>query len=100
MLSFLKESYIYIILRHFSIENSKKSFYFSGWNYLVSSQVILTLNEIKKNETSSVIGSLMYAMMWIKLDISFVIGIEAWYHINHGQGHWIGKEYTIVLEED
>lgn len=77
MLCFLKESYIYTILRHFSIENSKRKFTSLDGIILSLVKCFSTLNEIKRNETSSVIGSLVYAMMCIKLDISFAVGIVA-----------------------
>ena len=37
---------------------------------------------------SNVVGSLMYAMMCIRPDISHAVGIVSMYMHNPGKGHW------------
>lgn len=44
---------------------------------------------------ASVIGSLMYAMMYIRLDICYVIGLISKFQSNLGLVHW--KEVKSIL---
>ena len=47
--------------------------------------------KISKVPYASVVGSLIYAMMCIRLDICYVVGLVSRYQSNHGQKHcWIG----------
>jgi hypothetical protein len=44
--------------------------------------------QMEKVSYSSVVGSLMYAMMCTIPDISFVVGMVSRYQANPGQSHW------------
>ena len=37
---------------------------------------------------ASTIGSLMYAMVWTRLDIAHVVGVVSTYMDNPGKEHW------------
>jgi hypothetical protein len=44
--------------------------------------------QIKNVSYSSVIGSLIYAMICTRPDISFIVGMISRYQANPGQSHW------------
>jgi hypothetical protein len=48
--------------------------------------------QMEKVSYSSVVGSLMYAMMCTRPDISFVVGMMSRYQANPGQSHWYLKD--------
>jgi hypothetical protein len=51
--------------------------------------------QMEKVPYSSAVGSLMYAMMCTRSDISFVVGMVSRYQANPGQFHW--KAVKIIL---
>ena len=44
---------------------------------------------------STVVRSLMYAMMCTRLDIYYAIGLISWYQSNPGNGHWKAVERVL-----
>jgi hypothetical protein len=51
--------------------------------------------QMEKVPYSSVVGSLMYAMMCTRPDISFAVRIVSRYQANPGQSHWIAVKRIL-----
>ena len=93
MLGLSQASYIDQILAWFSMQDSKKGFVpFRVGSSLSANQRPKTPTEIERMRGisyASVVGSLMYAMLWTRLDIYFVVGMVSRYQLDPDEEHWI-----------
>ena len=51
---------------------------------------------MRKVPYASVVGSLMYAMLCIRPDICYVMGIVSRFQSNPGLGHWIAVKHILT----
>ena len=79
--------------RKVQYEIFKASFYFTCWTFQIKQEVLSIYREKKKDEMSiilysSAIGSLMYAMVCTRLDISHVVRVMSRFLANPDKTHW------------
>ena len=82
----------YKVLKMFNMDGSKKGFISmsSGAN-LSNTQCLVALDELEsmvKIPYTSVIGSIMYAMLCTCLDVSYTLSVTSRYQANLGLMHW------------
>ena len=92
-------SYIDKILARFSMENSKKgTLPFRHGVYLSKEQSPKTLEQkehMSRIPFASAVGSLMYAMLCTRPDISYAVGIVSRYQSDPGEEHWIEVKHIL-----
>ena len=54
--------------------------------------------EMRKVSYASAIGSLMYAMVWMRLDIAHVVGVVSRFLSNPSKEHWAAVKWSQVSE--
>ncbi|KAD3640064.1 hypothetical protein E3N88_29287 [Mikania micrantha] len=85
-------TYIDKVLKRFSMQDSKReTLPMAHGTILSSSQSPKTNEEKKKMERvpyASAIGSIMYAMLCTRPDVSFALSITSRYQQNPGESHW------------
>jgi hypothetical protein len=86
-------TYIDKILNRFNMQNSKKGFLPMSHDItLRKSQCPMTPDEQKKMSAipyASAIGSIMYAMLCTRPDVSFALSVTSRYQSDFGEDHWI-----------
>ena len=91
--------YIDKILARFSMENSKKgTLPFKHGVYLSKEQSPKTLEQkehMSRIPFASAVGSLMYAMLCTRPDISYAVGIVSRYQSDPGEEHWIEVKHIL-----
>ena len=115
MLSLSQASYIDTVLARFSMQNAKKGFLpFRHGVPLSKDQCPKTdqeKEEMRAVPYASAVGSLMYAMLCTRPDISYAVGMVARYQANPGQAHWTAvkhilkylkrtRDYQLVYQSD
>ena len=99
MLGLSQATYIDHILARFSMQDSKKGFLpFRHRITLSKDRCPKILDEIEKMKAvpyASAVGSLMYAMLCTRSNISFVVGMVSRYQSNLGQEHWTAVKHII-----
>ena len=87
-----QDTYIDKVLKRFNMEQSKKGFLpVSHGTHLSQKQCPATANErerMSKVPYTSAIGSIMYAMISTRLDVSYAISATSRYQADLGEGHW------------
>ncbi|CAA0832955.1 Uncharacterized mitochondrial protein AtMg00810, partial [Striga hermonthica] len=115
MLCLSQSSYIDTVLARFSMQDSKKGTlpFRKGipLSKEMSSKTPQEIEDMKTLPYASAVGSLMYAMLCTRPDISYVVGLVARYQSNPGREHWSAvkhilkylrktKEYMLVYRAD
>ena len=115
MLSLSQASHIDTVLARFSMQNAKKGFLpFRHGVPLSKDQCPKTdqeKEEMRAVPYASAVGSLMYAMLCTRPDISYAVGMVARYQANPGQAHWTAvkhilkylkrtRDYQLVYQSD
>ena len=99
MLGLSQASYIDEILTRYSMQDSKKGFVpLRVGKSLSSNQRPKTNAEIERMRGipyASAVGSLMYAMLCIRPDICFVVGMISKYQSEPGEEHWIAVKHIL-----
>ena len=99
MLSLSQASYIDTVLARFSMQNAKKGFLpFRHGVPLSKDQCPKTdqeKEEMRAVPYASAVGSLMYAMLCTRPDISYAVGMVARYQANPGQAHWTAVKHIL-----
>ena len=87
-----QDTYIDKILNRFNMQDSKKGFLpMSHGITLSKSQCATTPDEQKRMSTipyASAIGSIMYAMLCTRPDVSFALSVTSRYQSDFGEAHW------------
>jgi len=87
-----QDTYIDKILNRFNMQDSKKGFLpMSHGITLSKSQCATTPDEQKRMSTipyASAIGSIMYAMLCTRPDVSFALSVTSRYQSDFGEPHW------------
>ena len=99
VLALSQSLYIDKILARFSMENSKKgTLPFRHGVHLSKEQSPKTLEQKERMNRipfASVVGSLMYAMLYTRPDICYVVGIVSQYQSDPGEEHWIAVKHIL-----
>ena len=94
-----QSTYIDKVLKWFNIHDSKKGFLpMSPGTILSKTQCPSTTDEQKKMSEipyASVIGSIMYAMICTRPDVSFALSVTSIYQSCPGEGHWIAVKNIL-----
>jgi hypothetical protein len=87
-----QDTYIDKVLKHFSMEQSKKGFLpMSHGIHLSKTQCTSTTDELdrmSKVPYASAIGSIMYAMISTRPDVSYALSATSRYLSDLGESHW------------
>ena len=96
-------TYINIVLVKFIIQNFKKKFIpFRLGKPLSGNQCPKTHAEIERMREifyASVVGSLMYAMLYTRPDIYLVVGMVSRYQSNPREEHWMAVRHILKYLE-
>ena len=92
LLGLSQSTYIDKVIRRFSMQDSKRGLLpMAHGTILNSEQCAKTEEEKKKMERvpyASAIGSIMYAMLCTRPDVSYALSITSRYQQNPGESHW------------
>jgi len=87
-----QSTYVDKVLKRFSMENSKRGFLpMSHGVHLSKTQSPSTpgeLEDMRRIPYASAIGSIMYAMICTRPDVSYALSITSRYQANPGMAHW------------
>ena len=99
ILALSQEAYIDKILTRFKMENSKKGFLPMGHGITLSKSQCPTepqdIERMKQIPYASAVGSIMYAMMCTRPDVSFALSMTSRFQSNPGESHWMAVK-TIL----
>ncbi|GER47805.1 gag-pol polyprotein [Striga asiatica] len=99
MLCLSQSSYIDTVLARFSMQDSKKGMLPFRHGIPLSKEMSpKTSKEIEEMKTvpyASAVGSLMYAMLCTRPDISYAVGMVARYQSNPGREHWSAVKHIL-----
>ena len=92
LLGLSQSTYIDKVIRRFSMQDSKRGLlHMAHGTILNNKQCVNTKEEKKKMEKvpyASVIGSIMYAMLCTRPDVSYALSMTSRYQQNPGESHW------------
>ncbi|KAK8506813.1 hypothetical protein V6N12_000384 [Hibiscus sabdariffa] len=93
LLGLSQSTYIEKVLKRFSMEESKRGFLPMRHGISLSKEMCpLTPQERERMSQipyASAIGSIMYAMICTRPDLSYALSMTSRYQANPGEGHWI-----------
>ena len=79
------------ILKRFSMKNFKKGYLSIGQEISLSKENYLTTPQKREHMSrvsyASIVGSIMYAMTCIRLDVAYSLGIVSRYQSDSGENH-------------
>jgi hypothetical protein len=95
----IQDTYIDKVLKHFSMEQSKKGFLpMSHGIHLSKTQCPSTTDELdrmSKVPYASAIGSIMYSMISTRLDVSYALSATSKCQSDPGESHWIAVKNIL-----
>ena len=95
-----QSTYIDKVLKRFNMHDSKKGFLpMSPGTILSKIQCPSTTDEQKRMSEipyASAIGSIMYAMICTRPDVSFALSVTSRYQSSLGEGHWIAVKNILT----
>lgn len=99
ILALSQESYIDKVLERFSMEKSKTGFLPMGHGITLSkTQCPVEPKDVERMKSipyASVVGSIMYAMMYTRPDVSYALSMTSCYQANTGESHWIAVKNVL-----
>ncbi len=99
LIALSQSTYIDKVLKRFRMENAKKGLLpMSHGSVLSKNQCPKTTDEraqMTKIPYASAIGSIMYAMICTRPDVSFALSVSSRYQSDPGMGHWTGVKNTL-----
>jgi hypothetical protein len=99
ILALSQESYIDKVLERFSMENSKRGFLpMSHGITLSKTQSPVEPKDVERMKMipyASAVGSIMYAMMCTRPDVSYALSMTSRYQANPGENHWIAVKNIL-----
>ncbi|WVZ83807.1 LOW QUALITY PROTEIN: hypothetical protein U9M48_030907 [Paspalum notatum var. saurae] len=99
LIGFSQSTYIDKVLKRFNMHDSKKGFLpMSPSTILSKTQCPSTTDEQKRMSEipyASAIGSIMYAMICTRPDVSFALSVTSRYQSCPGEGHWIAVKNIL-----
>ena len=91
MLGLSQKLYIEIVLKRFSIENSKKGYLLIGHGITLFKKNCATTSEEREHMSrisyASTVGSIMYAMTCTRPDVAHSLGVVSRYQSDPGEAH-------------
>ena len=100
MLGLSQSMYIDTVLKRFSMENSKKGYLPIGHGISLSKKDCPTTLEERERMSrvpyASVVGSIMYAMICTRSDVTYSLGVVSRYQSDPRENHW--KVVKIILK--
>ena len=99
LLGLSQSTYIEKMLKRFSMEQSKRGYIpmVSGIT-LLKSMCLKTQEErthMNKIPYASAIGSIMYAMLCSRPDVSYALSVTSRYQLDPGMGHWVAVKNIL-----
>ena len=99
LLGLSQSGYIDKVLKRFSMQDSKRGFLLMSHGIkLCKSQCPTTKDERERMDKipyASAIGSIMYAMLCTRLDISYALSMTSRFQSNLGECHWIAVKNIL-----
>ncbi|KAK8667652.1 hypothetical protein V6N13_007800 [Hibiscus sabdariffa] len=100
LLGLSQSTYIDKVLKRFNMEASKKGFLPMTHGISLSKEMCPSTSQEKERMSqipySSAIGSIMYAMISTRPDLSYALSMTSRYQANPGEGHWGGEEQLSI----
>ncbi|KAA3450189.1 polyprotein [Gossypium australe] len=92
LLGLSQSTYIDKVLKRFSMEESKRGFLPMRHGISLSKEMYPSTPQerecMSKIPYASAIGSIMYAMLCTRLDVSYALSMTSRYQVDPGEGHW------------
>ncbi|KAJ0522562.1 putative RNA-directed DNA polymerase [Helianthus annuus] len=99
LLGLSQSAYIDKVIRRFSMQDSKKGLLPMASGTVLNSDQCPKLDkdkeDMKKVPYASAIGSIMYAMLCTRPDVSFALSLTSRYQQNPGKSHWIAVKNIL-----
>ena len=99
LLALSQASYIDKVLARYLMQDSKKGLLPTRHGIILSKEQCpkgpQEEEDMRRIPYASVVGSLMYAMLCMRHDICYAIGIVNRYQFNPGMGHWIAVKHIL-----
>ena len=99
ILALSQEDYVDKSLDRFSMKNSKRGFLPMGHGIILSKAQCpnkpAELERMKNIPYASVVGSIMYAMLCTRSDVSYALSMTSRYQSNPGESHWIAVKNVL-----
>jgi len=99
ILALSQESYVDKILRRFSMDKSKRGLIPMGSGIELSKSQSPTkpedIERMKLIPYASAVGSIMYAMICTRPDVSYALSMTSRYQANPGESHWIAVKNIL-----
>ncbi|KAK8662903.1 hypothetical protein V6N13_024789 [Hibiscus sabdariffa] len=94
-----KSTYIDKVLKRFSMEESKKGFLPMRHGISLSKEMCPSTSQERERMSqvsyASAIGSIMYAMICTRLDLSYALSMTSRYQANPGESHWVAVKNIL-----
>ena len=105
IISLSQIAYINKVLKRFNTKNPKRGFLQMSQGIKLSKTQCLASKEEREHMSripyASVIGSIMYAMLYTRPDVTYALSITSRYQSDPGESHWIAvKKHSEVFEKD
>jgi len=101
ILALSQESYFDNVLERFGMENSKRGFLPLGHGITLSrTQSLVEPKDVERMKLisyASAVGSIMYAMMCTRPDVSYSLSMTSRYQANPGESHWIAVKTSLNI---
>ena len=99
VLALSQATYIDKVLTRFSMQNSKKGLMPTRHGIILSKKECPTtpqeIEDMRHVPYASAVGSLMYAMLCIRPDICYAVGVVSRFQSNPGLNHWIAVKHIL-----
>ncbi|KAL4313516.1 hypothetical protein GQ457_01G017500 [Hibiscus cannabinus] len=99
LLSLSQSTYIDKVLKRFSMQESKRGFLPMRHGISLSNEMFPSMPQERERMSqisyASAIGSIMYAMICSRSDMSYALRMTSRYQTNHGEGHYIAVKNIL-----
>ncbi|KAK8670849.1 hypothetical protein V6N13_037463 [Hibiscus sabdariffa] len=99
LLGLSQSTYIDKVLKRFSMEESKKGFLPIRHGISLSKEMCPSTSQERERMSqipyASAIGSIMYAMIFTRPDLSYALSMTSRYQANPSEGHWVGVKNIL-----
>ncbi|KAK8686057.1 hypothetical protein V6N13_125084 [Hibiscus sabdariffa] len=99
LLGLRQSTYIDKVLKKFNMETSKKGFLPMTYGISLSKEMCPSTSQERERMSqiphASVIGSIMYAMICTRPDLSYALSMTSRYKANPGEGHWVAVKNIL-----
>ncbi|KAK8593575.1 hypothetical protein V6N12_045652 [Hibiscus sabdariffa] len=99
LLGLSQSTYIDKVLKRFNMETSKKGFLPMTHGISLSKEMCPSTSQERERMSQipyvSAIGSIMYAMICTRPDLSYALSMTSHYQANPGEGHWVAVKNIL-----